>query len=82
MDRIEEKEVVQEEEDRGGEVDLGKIDGEEMIDGQEDHHLMKEEAHQAIVAIKILKLLCQSVLVTKCNFFLNRSILKKLLQKR
>lgn len=37
------------------EVDQDKIDGEEMIDGPEDLHLIKKEAHQVIVVIKIYK---------------------------
>ena len=50
------------------EVDQDKIDGEEMIDGQEDHYHIKEEAHPAIAEIKIFKLLHPNVQEIKCKF--------------
>ncbi len=47
------------------EVDQDKINGKEMIDGEEDHRQHKEEAHPAIVEIKISKISNQSAPETK-----------------
>lgn len=49
------------------EADQDKIDGEEMIDGREDRHHIKEEARPVIAEIKIYKLLHLSVQEIKCN---------------
>ncbi len=62
---------------KGKEVDQDKTDGEEMIDGLEDPHHIKEEARPAIVEIKKYKLLHLNVQEIKCNFIYLLKYLKK-----
>jgi hypothetical protein len=47
---------------------IGKIDGEEMIVGEEDHHQINEVL-QAIAEIKTSKLSYQFALEIKCTLF-------------
>ena len=56
--------------DKEKEVDPDKIDGEEMIDGLEDHHHIREEALLATVEIKIYKLSYHNVQEIKCKLYI------------
>ncbi len=56
---------VEEEAEWEKEVDQDKINGKEMIDGEEDHRQHKEEARQVIAETKISKISNQSAPETK-----------------
>ena len=50
------------------EADQDKIDGDVMIDGLGDRHLIKKDHHQVTVETKIFKHLYLNVNEIKCNF--------------